>query len=494
MLSEPPERVEFGDWLPDLPPNENPGAILVKNAIPRAKSYRDFPSLSAFSDALDGVCLGSFWARSSGGNVFNFAGDQTKLYSLTSGTSWSDVSQAATTYSASFWDWVQVNNRVIATDGGANDLQYFDMDTSSEFADLPGTPPRFKTLAQVRDFVVGGNWSLGSDVEPGGIAWSGFNNTEIWTPSLAFQSNRVPGRGSRGQVQRIVPGERGIAICENSIATIDYIGPPVVFDLSDPIVNHGTQAPRAVAWTRQWVFYYSQEGFMKMDRSTLQVTPIGAGRFNNWFADEAAADDIANIVAAVDRRRGLVFWAFRSSSSATNYNRILVYNWVFDRAAYAVIETQFIGEFSSVGANLDTLDSVLGGDIDSASIPVDTDAYIGGALSLLGFNADNEACTFSGTPLIAELDTQEFGVGGRHSLINEARPIVDGSPSLVEVAPVSRDLITANPAVGSYLALNGIGAADIRQNARYHRMRTRITGGFDHAQRMEIRIKKRGRR
>lgn len=494
MRGEPQVQV-FGDWHPDLPANGNPGALLAKNVIPRAKSYRDFPSLSAFSDALAAACRGTFWARASDRSIYNFAGDAGALYELTGGTSWSDVSQAMTTYSADYWDWVQFNDRIIATDGGATALQYFDMGTSTEFADLPGSPPRFKALAQVRDFVVGANYTLGSEVEPGGIAWSGFNNSELWTPSLSTQSNRIPSKGAGGQVQRLISGERGIAIRENSIATIEYVGPPVVLDLSEPFVNHGTQAPRSVVTTRQWVFYYSTEGFMQMNRQTLEITPIGAGKVNNWFQAEVANNDIINIVGAVDRGRGLVFWAFRTSSSSVPYNRIIVYNWVFKRWAYAVINTQWIAEFSSVSADLDTLDSVLGGNIDTASIPVDSDAYIGGALTLFGFNSSNIACTFDGPSLVGELDTAEFSLPvGKRAGINKVVPIFEGAPTLVEVAPITRNLPYGNPVVGSYSAVDETGAAKYRSNARYNRFRLRVNGSFDHVQRLEYYVKQRGSR
>lgn len=485
MADETPTQVEYGDWFPDLPPHQNPGSILVKNCIPRAKSYRDFRDLESFTDALDGACLGSIWARQSNDTIYNFAGDATKLYSLTSGTTWDDVSQTAVSYSASFWDWVQANDRIIATDGGGTNLQYFDMGTSTEFADLPGSPPRFKSIALIRDFIVGCNWSFGGDVEPGGFAWSAFNNSELWTPSLATQSNRVPSRGAGGQGQRVVPGRRGIGFREQSVVMIDYVGPPTVFNVDEVIVNHGTQAPRSVCWTRQFVFYYSTEGFMQMDRNTLDVKAIGAGKVNQWFSDEIATEEIPNILGAVDRRRGLVFFSFRTTASSANYNRILCYNWIFKRWTYAEIATQFIGEFSSVGLTLDDLDTPFPDGIDLDSINVDSDAYIGGALSLLAFNGSNQGCTFDGSPLVAEIDTKELAVPGRRNFVNGVRPIVDGAPTNIEVAPYVRDRVIDNPVLGSYSSLNAIGLCDLRVDARYHRYRTRITGGFDHAQAIE---------
>ncbi|MEJ2116435.1 MAG: hypothetical protein P8Y36_00460 [Alphaproteobacteria bacterium] len=489
-----PLKIELGEWLPDLPVNMNPGAVLAKNCLPLAKSYRDFPSLSAFSNALALACKGSFWARASNEVVYNFAGDGDSLYSLTGLTTWSDVSRAAG-YSTSFWDFVQFNDRVIATDGGGSDLQYYDMGTSSIFADLPGDPPKCKTLAVVRDFVVGGNWLHGSDIEPGGVFWSGFNNSELWTPSLATQANRLYSRGAGGQVQRIVPGSVGLILREGSILPMSYVGPPTVFKLDEAIVNHGTEAPRSVCWTRDYVFYYSTEGFMQLNRKTFELTPIGAGKINNWFTGQAASDDILNMIGAVDRSRGLVFFAFRTSSASANYNRILCYNYLFARWAYAEIETQYIGEFSSAGANLDTLDAVLGsGGIDINSIPVDTDAYAGGSLSFLAFDSDNEACTFDGAALVAEVDTAEFGVPGKRALLSGVRPIIEGVPSLIEGATVTRNITATNANVGTFRTMNDIGVIDFHDNARYHRIRLRVSGGFNHIQRVECTLKVRGSR
>lgn len=480
-----PVELIFGDWFPDQPSFKNPGTLLAKNCIPRATSYRDFRSTSPFTDALDGPALGSFWARQSNNTIFNFAGDATKLYAL-SGTSWDDVSQASVTYSASFWDWVQVNDRIIATDGGATDLQYYDMGTSSDFADLPGSPPRFKAIGQVSDFIVGGNWSFGGDVEPGGFAWSGFNNSEIWTPALATQSNRVPARGFGGQVQRIIPGKRGIGIRENSIVLINYEGPPNVFNLDETIVNHGTGSPRSVCFTREYVFYHSNEGFMQMDRNTLAITPIGAGKINNWFTGEAAASAVVDMCSAVDRARGLVFWAFKSSSASAVNDRILCYNWVFQRWAYAVVSTQFISEYASATITLDELDALLGGDIDSESIPVDTEAYLGGTPAFLAFDSSNRGATFNGSALMAEIETKEIALPRRHTFVDGVRPLVEGSPTAIEVAPITRNRLNDSGVLGTYVTQDDEGNCDFVADARYQKYRTRISGGFEHAIGVEV--------
>ncbi len=485
-------KMDFGEWLPDLPENENPGALLVKNALPKAKSYTEFKSLTPFSNAVDGMVRGNFWARSTSEVIFNFIGTQAKLYHMSDPITFSDVSKPATTYVASFWDFVSFQNRVIATDGGATDLQYYDMGVSATFDTLPGTPPRFKTLAVVRDFIVGGNYQFGTENEPGGFAWSGFNNTEIWTPALKTQSNRVPSRGIGGQVQRIVGGAVGVMLRENAILSLQYVGPPTVFKADDVLVQHGTPAPRSVCWTKYFIFYYSDEGFFKLDRRNFELTPIGSGKVDDWFRANSAPSDILNMVGAVRREKSIVYWIFKSSSSSPIYDRVIVFNYVFNKWAYAELSMEWLGEFATTGANLDTLDAILGGNIDTASIPMDTDAFAGGLATLFAFDASHIANSFDGTALVADIDTTEFALENSRQMINGVRPIVSGAGSM-QVAPITRALISDNPAVGTFINLNRIGQADFRKNSRYFRFRVRIMGGFVDALRVEFASKKRGR-
>lgn len=490
-------HIPFGEWQPDLGANENPGALEAKNCIPEKTDYRHFNGLQGFATALGNMANGSFWLRSSGGVVNNFVGDPTHLYKFNGISAWADVSKPAAAYSASAWDFVNFQDRVIATDGGASDLQYYDAATSVTFLDLPGSPPRCRVVGVVRDFLVLGNYAIGAEIESGGLAWSGFNNTELWTPSLSTQCGRRRTRGTGGQVQRIISGTQGMVFREGSILLMSYVGPPNIFQVDDLTTLHGTPAPRSVCWTKDKAFYYADEGFHMIDRRTQAITAIGAGRFDKWFVDNAAASDVVNMQGTVDRKNNLVYWAFRSSTSSPTFDRILVYNWAFDRPAWAEIAVEFIGEFASVGYNLDTIGAILGGDIDSASIPVDSDAYSGGALSLLGFSPLHVSSTFDGTPLVAEIDTTEFAVEETHrGYTNGVRPVVEATTSpVIQVAPLTRNLISANPVLGSFGNLNAeTGLADIRVNARYHRYRIKIAGGFTHAKRIELELKKRGRR
>lgn len=488
-------ELQFGEWLPDLPHNKNPGAIEAKNCIPKLTSYEEFKALSAFGSALTDMARGSFWLRSTSGAAFNFAADANHLYLFDGVNTWDDVSKVGNVYNADAWDFVNFQNRVIATDGGASDLQYFDVGTSTLFADLPGSPPRARVLGVVRDFVLLGNYEIGSEIESGGLAWCGFNNTDLWTPSLSTQSGRRRTRGDGGEVVRIVSGTQGLVFREHGILLVRYVGSPNIFQVDDITSRHGTPAGRSVVWTKDLAFYYSTEGFYQLNRQSLELTAIGTNKVDQWFREHAAAGDIFNVQGSVDRLRNLVFWAFRTSTSSPTFDRIIIYNWATKRWSYAELETEWISEFVSVGYNLDTIGAVLGGDIDSASINVDSQVYSGGALTLMGFDTSHISSTFDGPALTAEIDTGEHGLEDARGYVNGVRPIVESSTSpTVTVAPVTRNRVQDNPVTGAFKAVNAIGQCDMRVNARYHRYRVRVAGGFTHATRIEFELKKRGKK
>lgn len=471
------QTIPFGEWLPDLPEYSNPGALLAKNVIPQLDSYRGLNSLTSFTNALTGACLGVFWAQDDNNFVYNFAGDATKLYQLTAGDTWSDISRTVGgAYAATNWEFTKFGDRIIAA-SKADDLQYYDLNVSSNFAALPGSPPKAKTVATVRDFVMLGDIStLGGNY----IQWSGYNNSELWTPSIKTQSDFQELFGRGGRVQRIIPGSYGIIFTEHSIFTAEYVGPPVIFQINEVERKRGTPAPNSTAWTGGKVFYFGWDGFYVFDGQ--RSTPISHNKISNWFATNCPADVFDKIRTAVDRINRLVIWSFRTSASETINNRLLIYNWAVNRWSYAEVDTQIIDEFVSPGFSLDDLDTLFA-DIDSESIPVDSAAYAGGSINLQAFNASNQATTFAGAPLAATIDTKEIsGPDHRRIVTNSIRPLVEAQGnSTITVAVGCRDRLQDNVTFSLPKSLNGInGEASVRKNSRYQRYRVSISNGFLH--------------
>ena len=479
-MSTQAQIIPFGEWLPDLPEYANPGALIALNCIPQVQSYRALNDLSAFTNALGDICRGVFWAQDENNVIFNFAGDADTLYQLTGGDTWTDVSGPSAPYSADAWDWTLFGNRVI-TANNADPLQYWDLGVSAAFADLPGSPPQAARIATVRDFIMVGDIATGPGAGPNFVQWSGFNNSEEWTPSIRTQSDFQELFGRGGRVQRIVPGEYAQIFMENSIFRADYVGPPVIFQIDEVERKRGTPAPFSVVWTGNLTYFYADDGFYVFDGRTSQ--PISHNRVSNWFKDNAAVDALDSMRGAIDRRNRLVIWAFRTSTSEPVNNRLIIYNWAADKWAYAEVTTQVIDEFVSPGFSLDALDGPLPLGIDLDSIPVDSDQFAGGGINIQAFDSSNQAATFDGMPLTATIDTKEIS-GPDHSRMftNAIRPLVEmtgGATITVQVG--TRNRLNENTNFTLAKTLNQInGEASVRVNSRYQRYRLQIADGFIH--------------
>lgn len=484
-------QVPFGQWLPDLPDHQNPGALVAKNCVPEINSYRSLRSLESFSNALADVCLGSTWARASNNDIFNFAGDNSALYSLENGTTWTNIQQVGG-YNATRWEFEQFGDRIIATNIG-DSPQFYDMNVSALFADLPGSPPNAAHIGVVRDFVVLGNINDG-DILPRTVDWSGFNNSEQWTSSQRTQSGRQELRGRGGPIRRIIGGDVGIIFQERSITRMTYVGPPVLFRFDEIERARGAASSDGVVWTGARAFYYSTDGFYSLNLYGGQDSePIGNNRVNNWFRDNVDPAEIRNMRGAIDRENSLVMWAFKSTGSATQNNRLIIYNWQADRWSYAEVGIQAFAEFASSGLSLDQLDGPFPLGIDLQSISVDSQAFTGGSIDLLVFNGSNEGATFSGTELDVCIDTKEWSQQGAFSFVNEIRPLIEGNGSF-SLAALTRDRLIDNPIESLPIEINDNGVCELRVNSRYHRYRLTGSSAFEHASGVEFNPIRRGRR
>lgn len=480
--------IPFGEWLPDLPELGNQGATVVKNVIPEASSYRSLNSLSAGTNALDSACLGAIWAKSSAGNINNFAGDSGKLYKLTNAT-FSDVSKSGGYSGVLSWEFAKWGDRIIAVSLQSN-TQYYDMESSALFADLAGSPPKANRIGVVRDFVVLGDLIEGGADYPSRVRWCGYNNSEIWGTDKSAQADYQDLRGKGGIVQKIVPGEYGLIFQEHSIWRMNYAGPPVIFQFDEIERGRGTPAPNSVCWTGERVFYWGHDGFYYFNGQVSQ--PLGNNRIDRFVQSDVDYSSIDKMRGAVDRENKLVFWSYPSNSGTGTADRLVIYNWGANKWGRAEINTDFIFENAEQGYNLDTLDNILS-DIDTDSFNMESRQYLGGGINLAAFDSLHKLAGFTGTALDALIETGEYqNPNGRRVFISGVRPLVDGAAAMT-VQIGERDLLTDSYAFGSKLIPNSVGICNTRKNCRYPRVRANITGGFNHAMGVEVFYKEEGR-
>lgn len=477
-------RLTFDEWMPDQAALGR--ATVIRNVVPFAEDYGPLRDLLSFTNALDNVCLGSTWARTGDSTVWNFAGDDTKLYRLNTDT-WTNVSKSGNYTNVTNWEFERFGDRIIAV-ALNTPTQAYDMGTSSLFADLSGAPSAAR-VGIVRNFVVLGDVDDGTDY-PSRVQWSGYNNSELWTPSRATQADFRDLRGSGGRVQKVVSGQTGFIFQENSIWAMSYAGPPVIFSMDEVERGRGTPSPNSVVRVGQRIFYLGQDGFYSFAGSS---DPIGAERVNRWFFQNCG--ELESVRSGIDYRNHLVLWAFRTSDSLAYNDRLLIFNWSTNRWSYGEVDTEVLSNMASSGLHLDNLDTVLTSGIDTSSIPVDSPIYQGGEVALAAFDSSHKSATFSGDYLTATLDTRELGeASGTKARIRSVRPLVTGASAMTAQIG-TRDRMEDNAEYSLETGQNKVGEFNFRKKARFNRVRLNISGGFEHAKGVDLtEVREGGRR
>lgn len=482
-------QVKFGEYTPDLPDMENPGVTVALNVLPAGDSYKSFPSATVYSNALTARCQGAASGRDNDGNTYNFAGDATKLYSI-SQAAWSDVSVGGgyTTGAQERWEFAVWGDQMLATNF-ADPIQTYTMGVSSAFANLGGSPPRARHIGVVRDFVVVGNTYDASDGNmPNRVRWSGLGNEATWTPSVTTQSDFNDIVGDGGWVQRVVGGEFGTVFLERSIHRMTYVGSPIIFQFDEVERNQGTPAPGSVTRFKSFMPYLADDGFYIFDGQ--QSVPIGANKVDKTFYADLDQSYMDRISSTIDPINQIIFWASPGQQNVGgNPNRIWAYNYspnAAKRWAYAEMDVEYIYRSLAEGYTLEQLDTI-SASLDALNFSLDSRVWMGNTALFSGFNADHKQINFTGTALNATIETQEVELTpNARTNVQEVRPFVDGSSATVTIQIGTRNALNESVTWGSAISANSAGNFPCRANARYHRMRVNISGAFDHAQGLNI--------
>lgn len=481
--------VEFGEWLPDLPDYMNPGATVCKNVVPAGNSYQQFLAPAIYSSALTARCQGALSTRDTAGNTSTFAGDATKLYKLAS-ASYSDVSIAAgyTTATDERWYFTQYSNNIIATNI-TNEIQVYNLSSSTLFANLSASAPKARYICRVRDFLTAGNTTDVSDgAVPYRVRWANPEDITDWTVSPVTGADYQDLDSADGWVKQVVGGEYGVIFQERAITRMTFVGSPLFFQFDKVESNRGTQAPGSVVKIGNQIAYLGIDGFYIFDGN--QSIPIGTNKIDKTFYDDVDTNYMERICSVVDFSKQIIYWAYpNADATAGRPNRILCYNYSPNAtkrwSRIETIDIEFLFTSYSEGYTLDSLDTV-SSSIDLLAFSLDSRVWTGNNLLLSAFNGDHKQVNFTGSALDAVLETGEAQVNqqGRANITN-TRPIIDGSGT-VTVQMGARNLHSESASFGSAVSVNASGYCPVRSNARYHRARVNVTGGFNDAQGIDL--------
>ena len=516
----PTQRIQFKDWLPDQP-SVLDAVSEANNVIPLAIGYGPFRSAVNYSQAAS-ENLTNVFATKVDNDVSIFAGGLTKLYKLdSSDLSLDDVSKSGGYTGTYRWQFLQFGNYALAANGSEK-IQYYDINSSSLFADLAASAPVAKYITAVRDFVVGAN--IGAGTYPTRVQWSDINDPTDWTTGSASQSDYqdIP---DGGDITGIVCGEFGIVFLEKAIVRMSYIGSPLFFQFDTISRNIGCIEGGSIAQYGGIAYFLSDDGFYSCDGQN--IIGIGAEKVDRYFYNNANIGDIDTISSAVDPERNLVIWNYTTVSG----NRaLLIYNYETKKWCEADTDVNYLSTLATSGTSLDAIDtaynktagsftigkqytirtvgttsftsigavantvgvlftatgagsgtgvaidmeasSAAAKTIDTLATTLDDRLYKGGKF-LFGGVRNAKIITFTGTYATASIITNDLEYG-YNSVLTLIRPSVDNGSASVSVA--SRRMLDDSLYYGSTVSADQEDRCSVRSAGRYHRVALTPTG------------------
>lgn len=495
--------IPLGEWRPDLAPFESPGLIDCANLIPHNvyetrsgvfTTYSAFRGLNRASEPLPDRPRGAIHATDRDGNVVVVAGTGERLYTQ-AGQSWLDATRTAGPYTSletQAWEFARYGDRILASNQ-ADPIQTLEF-REGRFRDLIRSTlkPRARSMAVVGNHLVLANLVEQGVNHPQRIRWSALDDVSDFNPSAETLSDNRDLFGPGGSLTKIVGGENGVIFAENAIWLLSYVGGDSVFQIDQVETNRGTKIPGSVIAHGHFVYFHGLDGFYVMPRGG-QSRPIGDGKVDDWFAENLNKQFSDRVTASVHPDAGLIMWAFPSKESEDGTpDRLLCYRWALDRWSPIYLSTHLIFSSATPGLTLPDLDVY--GTLDELPAPLSDPRWAGGQPMLAAFDANYRLCQFDGEWLQGSVETSEQELSaGRRTFVRSVRPIVDADDDTITVSLGTRNRLTEPVSYSSPVAVNRLGECPQLSDARYHRARIAVSGGFRALQGLDLEARPSGR-
>jgi len=458
------QRISFGEWLPDQP-GLSGSLTEAKNVISQAVGYGPLPLPVSIAASADEPLYTLHTTKDSAGDTLLFAGGRSKVYSVSPVGAFTNVS--GTTYTTPVTDRIRFTQFGASTifTNNAQKLQYFDANTSTQFADLAADAPVAKYITVVRDFVVVANTLETATRYPTRVRWSGINDETEWTYSQTTQADYqdIP---DGGNVVGIRGGEFGLVLMDSAIYRMTYVGTPFIFQFDNISRGTGCFEENSIAQYQGITFFLSDDGFYMCDGQTVKA--IGSEKVDRFFFDTLELSEISTMSAAVDPIKKLVVWNYPTSG---NLRKLLIYNFKTGRWTNADALVDYLSDASTGDITLEDLDTI-SGSLDALGQSLDSAAFIGGQ-HFLGGTKNADVYSFTGLPRTGLIRTGDIDVGA-NSVVTLARPQVDGGSATVSIA--SRYRLDTELTYSTPSAASAENRVSLRSAGRYHRLSIVPTG------------------
>jgi hypothetical protein len=458
----------FADFRPDVADIETGVTRHLKNVIADASGYVPMKGPIVYSNALTARCQGAVSIPFPSFTAYTFAGDATKLYKLTD-AAFADVSKgggysAATTAQ---WSFAVFGSNVIAVNG-TDPAQHWTLDSSTQFADLAGSPPVASFAAAVRDFVFLARISGA----PNKLQWSGFNNVTQWTVGVNQSDEQTFAAGT--EIMGLVGGDTVYVFLRHHIYYGTYVGGAVIFQFDEIGNGRGGYAQNTMMRAGGAVFFLAHDGFFRIDGA--EVRPIGEGRIDKYFDADVNKNSLDRMCVAVDMKNNTVNWAYSSVAQSSGVlDKMLSYNYVLDKWTVIEISAEFIMQ-SAYTTSLSMDSPATTGDttVEDGGGSFDDAVWTGGAQQLAGFGTDHKLFYYSGDNLAAQMSLAEV-MGPARMYIESGIPVCDTSAATLAVGV--RERYADSLSFGAESAMTDEGYCGINLSGRTFAARVSIPAG-----------------
>lgn len=465
----------FGDYLPDQPDHIAPGLITVSGVYPGSTGYRPAGQYVATTTALPLPCKGAASFVSPLGTSTIIAGTATDLYRLYSGA-WQSIASGFSIQGDNRWRFVQFGGLAIATNE-ADAMDKIDLETSAVSL-LGGSPPKFRMLGVVQNFLVGG--VLNGDVNT--LGWSGENDAEWWTFGQRKSDYNILPDG--GAITGIISGEYGLILQRGAVRRMQYVGGNVLFRFDKISSNVGCVSVHSVAQFGEIAFWYSDDGFKMWDGAT--IIPIGFEKVDATFAAQYGVSNWPAMSTAVDGGKSVVAWAMS--------DKWWIYNWRLQKWSIVPITSQIVFAGFTKTLVLEEQDPDVGANDDILDFPglvsFDDARFKGGDPRFYVFDSANTMGTLSGANMAASFGMRNVElIDGRDARVKRVRPMSDVVTNVTLTLNAKQRLGDAGTTT-IFTALNNSGEMPVRARGRFIKATFAIAAGaaWTYAQGLDVKL------
>lgn len=498
----------LGPWRPDLPDLNNPGVTVARNVTPGIGSFAGGVTYNPlrraelfFDTSMESRPTGTAVGQDQFGTAKVYGGCASRLYKLSPQThAWTDVSRSGGYLSGDRerWNSVEFGSYQILTN--FNDApQYIDMNTDdapgAKFAPLTSLV-RGRYVGTHKGHVILANTSDPLDgAKPNRVRWSGLETPADWAFSAQTGADFQDIHGY-GAIQGIVCNDSVWIYMQRAVVQGTYIGAPYVFRFDTRVEGKGCTIPESLIAVEGKSFFFSDDGFYMHERGD-QLAPIGIGKINKHFIEDADPGFYQFMSVVADPRETLIYWSYVSTQSPDNTpDKMLIYNYQTGEWSEAQATTDFLFSARTLPWTIDQLD--IYGSIDNVPASFDDPMWAGGNSIMWGMDMNGAIYSFSGPTLPAVIETQEQhlinavravdprSMGDRTNVLG-VRPLFEGAGGTVAVAVGSRSLSNGDVSWSLPSTTHpDTGFAPFRLQGRFHRVRLQLNGEWQKAIALQI--------